>query len=455
MNDSISVAEKSFMLKLFLKNDQIRSVLQFIRLHNLKEKLLSETSWYLASNLIYSASTYMVGLLIPYVLNTNYMAYFTAGNQALLLLAFIFEFGLSISFLRYYRIDRSTKYINSILQFSLFGLLIIVGYFFSGPINNLFNLEDVPLDSRVLYLLVISQLSWLFIKNWMLAAGQNKMQVVHSLIVLFLRIVFIYHLYHVKTVTITQLFLETLLYPFIPAILHLLFVNTKIIVQAIPALIELKTKALSIFFTKTKEYLSYSLLTYFAGFLYLYTGRYFIIYLSGRNHVALADVGYSMTFIGVILVFYASFRNYLISKLSKDRLDFINSYILNMKKLNKYFLIGSFLVSLFFSYLVFIIKPHYLTFDAVLFAFVLFFTRISVFYLGLFTVLSKTMNYNRLEVGLNVIRLAVVIGITHLLMCRNVLVAFILINAFDLITEIIYSKIILRRIAYATQLQAV
>ncbi|RJP73848.1 MAG: hypothetical protein C4539_01025 [Ignavibacteriales bacterium] len=450
----ISISIQS-LLKSLTNDSKIGGFVNFLKNYKLKRILFSETSWYLASNLIYSASTYMVGLLLPYILNTDFMAFFTAGNQVLLLLSFIFEFGLSISYLRYNKIDRSTKYVNSVIQLLLFSILLVTGLFFSSQVNALFNLDQIPINSEILYLMVISQLAWLFIKNWLLANGYNKMQVTHSVIVFLLRLTFLGHLYTVKNFTLTQMFVETLLFPFIPALLHILFVNLKIVFQGMSLIPVYRWKAVTKFVAKTKEYLSFSLLTYIAGFLYLYSGRYPYLYLTGKNNVALADIGYSLTFIGIILVFYTSLRNYLVSRLSKDRLDFIADYVSNLKSLRKYIFLFGALISLLLTSLIFLLKPHYLTFNTVIFAFILFSSRIYIFYLGLFTVLSKTMNYNRIEVTMNIIRLGLIILVTHLLFLSNVILAFFLINAIDLTVEIIYSNIILRKLNNEKTLQPV
>jgi len=450
----ISISIQS-LLKSLTNDSKIGGFVNFIKDYNLKRILFSETSWYLASNLIYSASTYMVGLLLPYILNTDFMAFFTAGNQVLLLLSFIFEFGLSISYLRYNKIDRSTKYVNSVIQLLLFSILLVTGLFFSNQVNSLFNLDQIPINSELLYMMVISQLAWLFIKNWLLANGYNKMQVTHSVIVFLLRLAFLGHLYTVKSFSLTQMFVETLLFPFIPALLHILFVNIKILFQGLSLIPVYRWKAVTKFISKTKEYLSFSLLTYIAGFLYLYSGRYPYLYLTGKNNVALADIGYSLTFIGIILVFYTSIRNYLVSRLSKERLDFITDYVSNLKSLRKYIFLFGALISLLLTSLIFLLKPHYLTFNTVIFAFILFSSRIYIFYLGLFTVLSKTMNYNRIEVTMNIIRLGLIIIVTHLLFLSNIILAFFLINAIDLIVEIIYSNIILRKLNNEKTLQPV
>jgi len=434
-------------VKSIKRKKSIKDFLVFIKENNLKQKLLTETSWFLLSNMIFSASTYIIGLLIPYILNTDYMAWFTSGNQILLVLSFIFEFGLSISFLRYYKLDNFSKYVNSFLQILLFVLIIAAGYFWGEEINALFNLEALPLNYTLLYFLVISQLSWIFVKNWLLATNRLKVLLFHSILIFVLRIMFLIHLFIEGTFSLNQLFIETLFLPFIPTLIHLGYINISVMIEGIKQYKGRVPSAAAIF-RKIYEYIEYSALTYISGFLYLYAGRYFIIYLTGKNNVVLADMGYSMTFIGVLLVFYTSVRNYLISKLRMDRTEFIISYIKNLKKLSWFFLSGSIIVSLFFSYIIYLIKPEYLTFYAVVYAFILFLTRVLLIYTGMFTVLSKTFAYNKLELFLNAIRLAAIILITHYILDIDIITGIILIHLAQLFVEIIFARRVIKNIQY-------
>lgn len=435
-------------IKSLKKKKSIKDILVFIKENNLKQKLLSETSWFLLANMIFSASTYIVGILVPYILNTDYLAWYTSGNQILLVLSFIFEFGLSISFLRYYKLDNSSRYLNSFIQIILFIFIIACGYFFGPQINSLFNLDNLPVDYTILYVLVISQLSWIFVKNWLLAINKLKTLLFHSILIFILRILLLIHLFYIESFSLTQLFVETLLLPFIPTILHLGYININVMIEGLKKYGRIIPPQDNLF-KHLYEYIQYSALTYISGFIYLYSGRYFIIYLTGKNNVVLADVGYSMTFIGILLVFYTSIRNYLISRLRMDNLDFIHSYIKALQKMSWLFLIGSVVISLLFSYIVFLIMPEYLTLNAVIFAFILFMTRVLLIYTGLFTVLSKTFAYNKLELILNIIRLTAIVLITHFLLDFNIILGIVLIHIVQLGIELLFAQKVIRKIKYA------
>lgn len=443
------------ILSALLKNKQGRSIISFVRDNNLKAKLIGETSWFLASNLIYSASTYLMGFLIPYFLNTEFMANFTAGNQILMVLSFIFEMGFSITFIRYFQIDKTSKYVNSFLETVLFILLVIIGFNFSGFFNNLFKIDSLPVDYRLFYFLVISQLSWFFIKNWLLAINKLKAIVYHSAIILVLRLGVIAHLYLNRDFSLNQLFIETMLIPFIPSLLHLLIVNTKILAEGVPLLKGLNRARLRNIGAKILDFLRFSLMTHAAGFVYLYTGRYLVIYLTGRNNTVLADMGYAMTFIGIILVFYASLRSYIVARLNINRMDFIIQYVQNVKSLFKYVFIFMIGLSALFSYVVYLIKPHYLTFNTVIFSFILFLANFISVYLGFITLLSKTLDYVKTEVILNIVRLLLVIAITNTLIPLNPVMGVAVINLAVVLVEVYFAHLISKRLENALQTEPI
>lgn len=447
INKSDSVAGGSYKwLGAFSRSKQGKRLLDFISENKLKDKFLGETSWFLVSNMVYSASTYLVGFLIPYLLNTDYMAFFSSGNQILMVLAFIFELGFSVSFLRFYQLDKTIKYINSYLQFILFFLIVIIGLYFSSFFDRLFNIDELPVDPALFYFLVIAQLAWFFIKNWLLAINKMKALVFHSVLIFVLRVLFLVHLYYLKEFSIKELFLETLLFPFAITLIHLFWVNTKLIVESWKLYDVFSVSTIKKASVKVYSFLRFSLLSYISGFLYLYAVRYMVIFMTGKNNMVVADLGYAMTFIGIILVFHTTFRSYLIARLSMDKADFIRSYIYNIKSMSKHFVGLIIISSVLLSYFVYLIKPGYLSFNTVIFSFILFMATFLNVYLGLFTVLSKTYDYNKLEVFLNIIRLAAVILITNFMVESHLILGVALINIVMVAVEYVYARILIKRI---------
>lgn len=446
--NKMNLALQNELLGFFGKSKQAKAFLSFIREHNLKDKLLSETSWFLLANIIFSASTYVVGFLIPYILDTNYMAFFSSGNQILVVLSMVFEFGISLSFLRFYQLEKSSKYIFSILQLCLLAFLIVIALFFSKYVNQLFNIDDLPVNEKLFYLIIIGQYGWGYIKTWLLATNEIKKMTVHAIIIFVLRVVFLVHLYLIREFSVTQMLLETLLYPFIPSLLHQSYLTGKALLESLVLIKKKEFMTVKEFFNKVYDFLQFSILTYLANFFFLYTGRYLMIYLTGKDNVALADIGYSMTYIGIILVFYSTIRNYLVARLSKNKSDFIQSYITNLKSLFKYAFAFFLVLSFGLSSLVALLKPHYLTFNTVIFSFIFFMATFINAYIGLFTVLSKTYDFNKMELSLNIMRFILIVAITNFIVSRNILLGVILINIVMILIEYLFAAIILKRIKY-------
>jgi hypothetical protein len=330
----------------------------------------------------------------------------------------------------------------------LFGVIIVIGLYFSTFFDKVFNIDELPVDSSLLYFLVIAQLAWFFIKNWLLAINKIKTLVFHSVLILVLRVVFLLHLYYLKDFSIRQLFLETLLYPFSITIVHLLYVNVRLILESLSLYNIFSFSLIRKAAQKVYSFLRFSLLTYISGFLYLYTVRYLVIFMTGKNNMVVADLGYAMTFIGIILVFYTTFRSYLIARLSMDKADFIRSYIANIKSMYWHFMVLIVFSSLALSYIVYLIRPGYLSFNTVIFSFILFMSTFMNVYLGLITVLSKTYDYNKMEVLLNIIRFLMVVVITNFLVESHLILGVALVNVVMVLGEYVYAKILIRRINY-------
>jgi hypothetical protein len=195
--------------------------------------------------------------------------------------------------------------------------------------------------------------------------------------------------------------------------------------------------------------MKFSFLTFILGTLYVFSGRYLIIYLTEKHEISLlADLGYAMTFLGIITIAAASFRTFFISKFhlgDKDSiLIHLNNYMKNIKK----FIFLAILLSAVLSITVYFIMPGYLTINAPIFVFIMSTTYGIIFLMSMITFLARTMNYNSLEFIINLTRLTIVILIARYEFLENPLLGFLLINLILLSGEVIFAKIILKRLHF-------
>jgi hypothetical protein len=202
-----------------------------------------------------------------------------------------------------------------------------------------------------------------------------------------------------------------------------------------------------IFFTRFKKILIFSLTTYVISILYVYTSRYPILYLTKESATKLlAELGYATSFGGMIIVLSVSIRSYLISKFNISNTDEIRLYIKKMASYKYLFIFGSLLFSFLMALFVYIIKPSYLSMDTAIFVFILVESYLASSYLGMFSLLSKTFNFNNLELKLNIIRLILVAIWVHTMLLRSPIVGFLGLNLSMVLVELFFAKIVLDRV---------
>lgn len=376
------------------------------------------------------------------------MAEFSSSYNALMLLVFVFEFGISMSFLRFYQLYKITFLINTMLQMIiLIGLLLIVFSPFGKKLIDLFHLGQHELNIPLFFIALISQLGWIFSKNVLLAERKYRYILGISLSVLILRIALLCYLYTLNTLTINSILITMFIIPFVIVFSTLLIHSYKIITSFEIKLDNPRIKA--VFFLYLKRFIKFSLMTYIIGILYIFSGRYLIIYLTEKNQLSLlADLGYAMTFLGIMTIASTSFRTFFVAKFHLGDTNSIKTHLDTYFSKIIPFSFLAVLTATILSIAVYGIMPNYLSIDAPIFVFIMTSSYGIIFLLSLITFLSRTMNYNTLEMTINTIRLILIILISRFVFLNNPVMGFLLINLVLLIGEVIFAKIILKRLYY-------
>ena len=409
--------------------------------------LRNEGTMFLISNLIYSFSTYLIALLIPYKLNIESMAGFSAAFNIIIMLIFVFEFGLTVSYLRFNQIYKISDQINALMQVLIFVLLFILSQTFLGHYTDLFfGVQNLGIKQEYIYLSIFAMLTWIFFKTTLLAKKRIGFIIVNSFIILALRVGFlIYILFFAKSITLDNIYLYLFILPFAVAI----FINTK---YTIGFLLQCKDKVSSehfrkLFYKRVKQFIVFSALTYVINGLFIYTNRYAIIYMvDHKMTTTLAQLGYAMSFGGLIMIFISSLRSYFISRFNMSDMTMVTAHIQNLMRYKWYVLLGGIVISALIGLLVYLIKPNYLSMQSVIFVFILIYESVLVAYLSLFSLLSKTFNFNMLELKLNIIRLILVIAAVHFIFAHYPIMGFVAINLAILGVEFYFARTVIRRI---------
>ena len=416
-------------------------------LAKLKKLGSNDGTLFTISNLIFSFSTYIIALVIPYKLNLEAMADFSATLNIVMILALVFEFGLATSYLRFNQLYKSTQYINAYFQVFIFILLLLFYSTFLGDYLGVFlGLENVTLSHEYVYLSIFAILSWMFFKNVYLSNKKIKFILFNAIALLLIRVGFLIFIFMRDAVPSLD---EIFLYLFISPFVLIAFFNIKHnVIYLLESFYKMREKRnISIFIKRFKKIIIFSAFSYVIGTLYVYTSRYVLVYLTENNMTELlAELGYAFSFGGLIMVFMVSMRLYFISKFNISDIEVIKIYI---KKINYYkyhFFIASILFSLAISVAVWLIKPEYLSIRSVYFLFMLIFSYSSIMYFSMITLLSKTFDFNKLELVLNVIRLVLVMFSVHLFMKTSPLIGFAFFSANMVIIEFIFARIVLNKI---------
>ncbi len=410
-------------------------------------KLSNDATLYTLSSLIYSFSTYVVTFLIPYKLNVKSMADFSATLNTVMMLSFIFEFGVVTSFLRFNQLYKTTKYVNAYIQLFIFLLMFVIAESFLGDyLDKFFGLQNVDVSQSIVYLSTFAVLSWVYFKNIFLANKEIKTIFNNALILTGVRVATVAQiLLSNKSYSVDEIYLLLFILPFVLVI----FYNLKYDLLSFKESLKFIGNPIhrDIFFKRLKSIVIFAITTYFISILYVYATRYALIYLTKENATKLvAELGYAMSLGGIVVIFSVSIRSYIISKFNISNVEAIKEYIAKVKSYAFKFIIFSLIFSAAVGLFVELIKPSYMSSRAALFTAIMVETLLLSAYLGLFSVLSKTFNFNNLELRLNILRLILVVLSVHLFLPKYPLTGWSLLNLSLVGVELYFAKIVLDRI---------
>ena len=414
----------------------------------IKDTYQKKHHMFLFSNVVFSGSTYLGMIYIPFLLNIDEMADLSILYNAMLILMYLIELGITVSFLRFYQIKKHVLIINSIIQLLLIAFLIILGStYLGGELFGWLNIANLDTSKELFFLSIICQLSWIFAKNILLTLKHYEYILLFSLSILIVRIIGIY-LLDAENINIKNILITFFIIPFIPAALFTIINNLKNIISI--RIQYLSMRIINIFLRQSMQFLKFSLFAYIIGLLYILSNRYIILYLSesGQNEM-IADLGYAMSFMGIITVFSLSFRTYYISIFKFSDINSINKYLDNYLKKIKVFAFFGILISFGIVTFFLLVKPEYLSINSVIFLLIKLISAGLVLLFSLITFLARTMNFNRLELKINLVRFFLVCGACHSIIPLYPIFGFIIINLIIVLVEIYFSKIVLRKLKYA------
>ena len=399
--------------------------------------LKKDFMFFLMANIVFSLSSFLVNIFLPKILSANTYTQFVYIFQMVLFSTNTMQLGFVLA-LYYFAKQNSKESFN--IYYTLVSLLnigiLICCLLPHSFVFGLLKLQDLSFAERFGFALsVIVSSIFLYNKGANIQQKEYHYMLWVSLSAFLLRIAALIYIALTHTGGNTMLLLLIFVCPFVVDIKDYML---RVIRNVRPR--QIKKPMLS-------DFTTYSLKAWLTGVLFIISEKMFLISTKDMDEVFTASLAFASGFIGIIYIFKATFYNFYLAKFSRDNIQEIKNYV---QKLLKYAL--PYFVLLLFIVACSCICVRYifggLGESAWKILFVLLMQTGIICYLGMITLLTKTLNYLNLEIILNIFRVLLVWAICNQWKTDNMLTWYS-VSVFALMTpEIIISAFILNRLAH-------
>ncbi len=352
---------------------------------------------YLLANMIFSISTFIVNACLPKIFIYEFYSKFVYVFQMVLFVTTISQAGLVVGLYKF--IHTNQKQILNIYYTSIFvicTILLLLGVFDDNWVVVILKLTDLSeVENLMFFLSIMVSSIFLFNKGKNVADKAYKYMLRISVTSFGIRIIVLCVLYFLQITSLSITLFLLFILPFVQDIRDFFIYSIRYV-----RLGKIEKERLY-------SFLLYCFRVWSVGALFMISDRIFLIYTKGTDVHFTTAIAFSAGFLGIISLFNSSFTNYFLSNLSSDRIDEIKFHVNRLKKmLIPYFGI-LLLICLSFSLIVYYMYPALKSTTAV----VLFITLLRsgiISYLGMFSLLSKVLDFLNIEIILNILRIVVV-----------------------------------------------
>lgn len=370
-------------------------------------RLLTDRNLFLAANAIFSGSAFLLNIALPIFVGLDVYSRFTMGMQLCFLMVNVFEFGITASFLRNYQTNALLTLRSSIIYELIVYTSIGIFLIYPSALNFIFSFEQVSDIKRLILFAVMSLLIYQFSRLRFISRRQFGSVLLRACIVATGRLLSLIYISQVKC-SIEELFFILAVLPF----------ALEWVAGSLSLVREFwDITASKVWFKDSRQFLTFvyiSAATYVTGVLFSYSSRLIFLFCSDlRYQEFVAELGYGMSFVGILGLLNGTIRSYCIGRLNPTNLEEIRAYLDRLRNLRLKGLMGVIAVSLALAMLVDFIKPNYLGWHAVLYTFILTISTGFTISFGLVNLLSTTLCLVHIEVLVNFLRLLLVILWTY------------------------------------------
>jgi len=393
--------------------------------------------FFLMANIVFSLSSFLVNIFLPIILSANTYTQFVYIFQMVLFSTNTMQLGFVLA-LYYFAKQNSKESFN--IYYTLVSLLnigiLICCMLPHSFVFGLLKLQDLSYAERLGFALsVIVSSIFLYNKGANIQQKEYRYMLWVSLSAFLLRIAALIYIALTHTEGNTMLLLLIFVCPFVVDIKDYML---RVIRNVRPR--QIKKPMLS-------DFTTYSVKAWLTGVLFIISEKMFLISTKDMDEVFTASLAFASGFIGIIYIFKATFYNFYLAKFSRDNIQEIKEYV---QKLLRYALP-------YFIFLLFIVACSCICVKYIFgelgesawkILFVMLMQTGIICYLGMITLLTKTLNYLNLEIILNIFRVLLVWAICNLWKADDMLTWYG-VSVFALMTpEVIISAFILNRLAH-------
>jgi hypothetical protein len=389
------------------------------------------------ANIVFSLSSFLVNAFLPIILTPNTYTQFVYIFQMVLFATNTMQIGFTMA-LYYFAKNASKESYN--IYYTLITLLnigILVACLLPQSfVFGLLKLTDLSFPERLCFALaVIVSSIFLYNKGANIQQKQYKYMLGVSISAFVFRMAALIYILAMHPENITTLLLLIFVFPFIVDIKDY---TLRVIRNVRPW--EISTNAL-------REFVVYSLKVWLTAVLFLISNKLFLISTKDQDEGFTASLAFASGFIGIIYIFKSTFYNFYLAKFSRDNLQEIKNYVQKLLKYALPYFVLVLLITLCACTLVrfFFDELEESTWKVL---FILLMQTGIICYLGMITLLTKTLNYLNLEIALNIFRILLVWAICNLWKTDNMLTWYGVTVFALMIPEITISIFILNRLAH-------
>ena len=399
--------------------------------------LKKDILFFLMANIVYSLSSFLVNAFLPKILNSDVYTRFVYIFQMVLFATNTMQIGFTMAL--YYFAKKASKESYNIYYtlITLLSIGILVACLLPQSfVFGLLKLTDLSFSERCCFALaVIVSGIFLYNKGANIQQKQYKYMLGVSVSAFVFRMAALIYIWAMHAESITILLLLIFVFPFMVDIKDY---TVRIIRNARPW--KISTKALT-------EFVTYSLKVWLTGILFIISNKMFLISTKDQDEGFTASLAFASGFIGIIYIFKSTFYNFYLARFSRDNIQEIKNYV---QKLLRYALPYFFLVLLITSCACIFVRYAFRELGESTWKvlFILLMQTGIICYLGMITLLTKTLNYLNLEIVLNIFRILLVWAICNLWKTNDMLTWYGVTVFALMIPEIIISIFILNRLAH-------